>query len=291
MRNAMTVDVEDYFQVAAFFGVVDRADWDSFPRRVEHNTHRLLDLFDEQGIRGTFFVLGWVAERCISLVREIAGRGHEVACHGYSHQLIYQQTRESFLQETVRAKGCLEGQVQRPVLGYRAASYSITEASLWALDILVELGFAYDSSIVPVHHDRYGLPGSPRWPYRLVVPSGGTIVEFPPTTARLFGVHLPVGGGGYFRLYPYQFSRRALRHINVIEQQPFVFYVHPWEVDPGQPRIRASRLSVFRHYTNLNRCETRLRRLLQEFEFAPVPQVIEQIDVPELSISAALSRA
>ena len=172
MRNALTVDVEDYFHVAAFARRIDPATWDRFPLRVERNTHRLLDLFAEQSVHATFFVLGWVAERCPGLVRAIAECGHEVACHGYSHQLIYGQTPAVFREETVRAKACLEDQAQRPVLGYRAASYSITKRSLWALDILAELGFAYDSSIFPVHHDRYGIPGSPRWPYRLDTPVG-----------------------------------------------------------------------------------------------------------------------
>ena len=167
MRNALTVDVEDYFHVAAFARQIDPATWDSFSLRVEYNTQRLLDLFAEREVRATFFVLGWVAEHCPGLVRAIAEQGHEVACHGYSHQLIYEQTPAVFREETIRAKVCLEDHAQRPVLGYRAASYSITKRSLWALDILAELGFAYDSSIFPVHHDRYGIPGSPRWPYRI----------------------------------------------------------------------------------------------------------------------------
>jgi len=200
IRNALTVDVEDYFQVAAFNRQIDPSTWDRFPLRVERNTYRLLDLLDERGVRATFFVLGWVAERCPSLACAIVERGHEVACHGYSHQLIYEQTSAAFREETVRAKACLENQVQKPILGYRAASYSITKRSLWALDILADLGFAYDSSIFPIRHDRYGIPGSPRWPYRLDIPSGGSLIEFPPSTLEVGGHRLPVAGGGYFRI-------------------------------------------------------------------------------------------
>ncbi len=291
MRNALTVDVEDYFHVAAFAQQIDPATWDRFPLRVEWNTHRLLDLFAEQDVHATFFVLGWVAERCPGLVRVIAERGHEVACHGYSHQLIYGQTPALFRAETIRAKACLEDQAQRPVLGYRAASYSITRRSLWALDILAELGFAYDSSIFPVHHDRYGIPGSPRWPYRLDTLSGGSIIEFPPSTLAVGGHRLPVAGGGYFRIYPYPLTRLALSRINRTEGRPFIFYLHPWEIDPEQPRIRAGWLSTFRHYTNLNRCEGRLRRLLRDFQFAPAGDVLEGLTVPAVTANTAFVTA
>ena len=280
MRNALTVDVEDYFQVAAFARQIDPATWDQIPLRVERNTQRLLDLFAEQGVQATFFVLGWVAERCPGLVRTIADCGHEVACHGYSHQLIYGQTPAVFREETMRAKACLEDQAQCPVLGYRAASYSITRRSLWALDALAELSFAYDSSIFPIRHDRYGIPGSPRWPYRLTTPNGGSVIEFPPSTFSLLGYRLPVAGGGYFRLYPYPFTRFALARLNHAEGQPFIFYLHPWEIDPEQPHIRAGWLSTFRHYTNLSRCEARLRRLLRDFRFTTVREVLETISVP-----------
>jgi polysaccharide deacetylase family protein (PEP-CTERM system associated) len=280
MRNALTVDVEDYFQVDAFARQIDPATWDRIPLRVERNTQRLLDLFAEKGVQATFFVLGWVAERCPGLVRTIAERGHEVACHGYSHQLIYGQTPAVFRDETMRAKACLEDQAQRPVLGYRAASYSITQRSLWALDVLAELDFAYDSSIFPIRHDRYGIPGSPRWPYRLTTPNGGSLLEFPPSTFSLLGYRLPVAGGGYFRLYPYELTRFALARLNWVEGQPFIFYLHPWEIDPEQPRIRAGWLSTFRHYTNLHRCEARLRQLLRDFRFTTVREVLEAISAP-----------
>jgi polysaccharide deacetylase family protein (PEP-CTERM system associated) len=274
--NAMTVDVEDYFHVAAFAPHIARSSWHGFALRVERNTARLLDLFAAQNVRGTFFVLGWVAERCPALVREIASRGHEIACHGYSHELIYRQSSAVFREETKRAKACLEDQTQRPVLGYRAASYSIVQHSLWAVDILVQLGFVYDSSIVPVRHDRYGIPGSPRWPYRLETPgSGGSILEFPPATTTVLGACVPVGGGGYFRIFPYWFTRLALSQINEHYHQPFAFYLHPWEIDPEQPRIRAGLISSFRHYFNLTRCEQRLRQLLATFRFAPARDVLQ----------------
>lgn len=283
MQNALTVDVEDYFHVAAFARQIDPATWDRFPLRVERNTHRLLELFAGRGVRATFFVLGWVAERCPNLVRAIAEQGHEIACHGYSHQLIYDQTREDFRAETARSKDCLEDQAQRPVLGYRAASYSITKRSLWALDILAELGFGYDSSIFPVHHDRYGIPGSPRWPYKLEMPGGASLIEFPPSTAVVGRHPLPVAGGGYFRIYPYWLTRLGLNRINRAENRPFIFYLHPWEIDPQQPRVRAGWLSTFRHYTNLNRCEQRLKQLLRDFRFAPVKEVLAGATIPTVS--------
>ncbi len=275
MHNAMTVDVEDYFHVAAFSRQIDPVNWDRFIPRVEHNTYQLLDLFDEQDIRATFFVLGWVAERFPALVRAIASCGHEVACHGYSHQLVYKQTPALFHEETLRAKKCLEDQVQQPILGYRAASYSITKRSLWAINILTELEFYYDSSIFPVHHDRYGIPGSPRWPYRLVAKNGCSIIEFPLSTISIFGHHLPMAGGGYFRIYPYIVTRIGLSYINHSECRPFIFYLHPWEIDPDQPRIKAGWLSTFRHYTNLTRCKDRLSRLLTEFDFVPIKEVLK----------------
>ena len=274
-RNALTVDVEDYFQVSAFDGVVARDTWHERPSRVEANTRRLLDLFDNAGARATFFVLGWIAERFPGLVPEIAGRGHEIACHGYGHRLVYTQTPAEFRGETDRAKRVLEDQAGVSVAGYRAASYSITHASLWALDVLVDLGFRYDSSIFPVRHDRYGIPGSPRWPHQRRTPRGRALLEFPLTTWRIGGVDVPVAGGGYFRIYPYALTRHALRHVNRVDGQPFVFYLHPWEIDPGQPRIAASWRSRFRHYTGLARCEPRLRRLLDEFEFTTVADCLE----------------
>lgn len=276
--NVMTVDVEDYFHVSAFESNIDRSQWANLPCRVEANTHRLLDMMDEKNIRATYFVLGWVAERYPALVREIAARGHEVACHGYSHKLIFNQSQEEFRQETARAKALLEDQVGSPMLGYRAASYSITRASLWALDVLVEQGFKYDSSIFPVRHDRYGIPDADPLPHVARAPSGGSIVEFPLSSLPLMGYRLPVAGGGYFRIYPFWFTRAALARVRSVTQAPFVFYLHPWEVDPEQPRVPgASLLSRFRHYHNLGQCEARLRGLIDRFPFAPMGEVLQSM--------------
>ena len=271
--NALTVDVEDYFHVSAFSDSIERQDWSCHPMRVEENTDRLLDLFDQYNVKATFFVLGWVAEQVPQLVRRIAGSGHEVACHGFSHQLVYEQSPEQFHGETVRSKQLLEDIIQDRVRGYRAASYSITNRSLWALDIIAEAGFDYDSSIFPVRHDRYGIPDAKDIPHRLQTPKGHVITEFPLSTARLFSLRIPVAGGGYFRLYPYALTRAGLAQINR-RQQPFIFYLHPWEIDPGQPRIDAGWLSRFRHYNNLEKCEPRLHRLLQDFSFGTVWEVV-----------------
>ena len=278
IRHALTVDVEDYFHVSGFSGCIDRSDWDSYPLRVEGNTGRLLDLFDRKRVKATFFVLGWVAERLPDLVREIAGRGHEVACHGYSHQLIYRQSPEVFREETFHSKELLEDIIQSPVRGYRAASYSITEQSRWALDVIAEAGFVYDSSVFPVRHDRYGIPGSPEHPYELESPAGHKLVEFPLSTASLLGYRLPVAGGGYFRLYPYMVTRRGLMQINS-NNRPFIFYLHPWEIDPGQPRIQANWMSRFRHYNNLEKCEARLERLINDFRFGTAWEVLADLEM------------
>jgi len=282
ITNALTVDVEDYFQVSAFAKNVKTSEWDQYESRVVANTRRILNLFDHHGYKATFFTLGWVAERHPELVREIYEQGHEIACHGYSHQLIYNQSPELFRNETMKAKAILEDIIQTPVKGYRAASYSITQKSLWALDILAESGFRYDSSIFPVHHDRYGIPGAEEMPHVLKTPSGQNLVEFPITTKSYLGYRLPVGGGGYFRLYPYSFTRMALSSINKALAQPFIFYLHPWEVDPEQPRINTSLLSRFRHYNNLAVCESRLKKLLTDFQFSTVVDVLSNIGFKDL---------
>ena len=274
MRNALTVDVEDWYHVSAFADQIAPADWDTFAPRVVDNTRRLLDLFGRHDTHATFFVLGWVAERQPALIREIAAAGHEVACHGWSHQLVYGQHQQVFRDETLRSKALLEDILGAPVAGYRAASYSITNASLWALDVLVEAGFEYDSSIFPVRHDRYGIPDGERWPHVIRTPSGAGLVEFPLSTARWAGVRLPVAGGGYFRIYPYALTRAGLGSINRAGQ-PFIFYLHPWEVDPGQPRMHdASWKSRFRHYTGLERCQGRLEQLLGDFEMTTCRDVL-----------------
>ena len=277
--NALTVDVEDYFHVSALAPSIERSSWTSRESRVVGNTKRLLELFDQFGAKGTFFVLGWVAERYPQLVTDIARRGHEVACHGLSHRLVYEQSPEEFREETQHAKKVLEDITGAAVLGYRAASYSIVRESLWALDILVELGFAYDSSIFPVRHDRYGIPSAERMPHRMSTPGDASIVEWPLATAQVFGCTLPVAGGGYFRLLPYWLTRWGLASINRHESQPFIFYLHPWEIDPGQPRVAASLLSRFRHYTNLDKCEARLQRLLGDFRFGTVRDSLAKLDL------------
>lgn len=266
-QHAFTVDVEDYFQVDAFADVVPGSRWTEYPSRVTRNTELLLDLLDQHQTRGTFFVLGWIAQRHPELVRAIAARGHEVASHGMSHQRVMTQTPEVFRRETRDSKHLLEDQVQAPVVGYRAATYSIVRESLWALDVLWEEGFAYDSSIFPVRHDRYGIPDAATVPHRIGTPQGREIAEFPLTAVRVLGANVPVSGGGYFRLFPYAFTRWALRRV-CDEGRPVVFYLHPWEVDPEQPRVTGARLrSRLRHYLNLGRTEGRLARLLQDFRF------------------------
>lgn len=272
--NAMTVDVEDYFHVSALAEVIGRKDWDRMEYRAERSTDRLLEIFERREVRATFFVLGWVAERSPNLVRRISEAGHEVACHGLTHELVYRQTPEVFRDETARSKAMLEDAIGRPVLGYRAASYSITAESFWAIDILCELGFRYDSSIFPIAHDRYGIPGASRVPGPLRGSAGRTIIEFPLSTKKLMGLTVPVAGGGYFRLLPYWFTRWALGSINRQDDLPFIFYLHPWEIDPDQPRFKASRLSRFRHYTNLDICEARLARLMEDFRFTTVREVL-----------------
>ena len=288
--NAMTVDVEDYFHVSALAEVIRRDQWDDMEYRAEQSTNRLLDLFGKNGVRATFFVLGWVAKRSPELIKRIHAAGHEVACHGMTHELVYRQTPEVFRQETRDSKALLEDLIGAPVLGYRAASYSITARSLWAIDILCELGFRYDSSIFPIAHDRYGIPGASTQPGLMHAKNGASIVEFPLSTAEVLGRRVPVAGGGYFRLLPYWFTRWGLRSINERQQQPFIFYLHPWEIDADQPRFNASLLSKFRHYTNLHVCEARLARLIGEFRFTTVKEVLRsQLEAAQVGRLATAS--
>jgi polysaccharide deacetylase family protein (PEP-CTERM system associated) len=277
MRNALTIDVEDYYQVSAFESLVPFNNWEQYESRVERNTSRLLDLFDAQAIHATFFVLGWVAERHPDLVLAIHERGHEVASHGYAHQRVYTQAPEQFRIETQRSKRILEDIVGQPVLGYRAASYSITAKSLWALDILQELGFVYDSSIFPVHHDKYGIPQAQRFCHVLTENKENSLVEFPLSTVQCMGTNIPIAGGGYFRLFPYSFTRWGLRRVNQKERHPVVVYLHPWEIDPDQPRLPARGLSRWRHYINLARTEKRLAHLLRDFQWGTMAEVLQQL--------------
>jgi polysaccharide deacetylase family protein (PEP-CTERM system associated) len=273
--NAMSVDVEDYFQVSAFDDVVPRAAWPSMESRVVANTERLLAIFAEFGVRGTFFVLAWVAEQQPSLVRALAAAGHEIASHGYGHRLVYEQSPAEFREDVRRAKHILEDTSGQRVRGYRAPSYSVVERSLWALDVLGEEGYDYDASIFPIRHDRYGIPGAPRHPH--LVDGANRFVEIPPSTVRLGGINLPVAGGGYFRLLPYWWTRWGLTRVNRAEHRPAVFYLHPWEIDPDQPRLAGSRLSRFRHYRNLHLTESRLRRLMGDFAFDTVGRLADAV--------------
>ncbi len=340
MINILTIDLEDYFQVHAFSRVIRYENWDKFECRIGRNTDRLLEILNEvadnskftiqnsksnhsithspnnsftQKVQGTFFVLGWIAERYPDLVRRIQKEGHEIACHGYAHRLVYAQSRDEFREDIKRAKSILEDITGSEVVGYRAPSYSITNKSKWALEVLVEEGFKYDSSIFPIRHDFYGLPEAPRFPFvvslngndncefsvlnfelgtaspqhRNAAPLNNSLpyprinssglIEFPLSTVKLFGGNFPVSGGGYFRLFPYSLIRRGLRSINEKERKPFIFYMHPWEIDPDQPRVNGvSPRSKFRHYVNLNKTESRLKRLLSDFQFSPVRQLLIQ---------------
>ena len=269
--NALTVDVEDYFQVAAFEANIRRDDWDRMPCRVEANTNRVLDLFEARGVKGTFFVLGWIAERYPRLVRRIVADGHELASHGYDHTRLHHFDRGQLREDLLRTRGLLEQVGATAVIGYRAPSYSIGARNLWALDVVQETGHVYSSSIYPIRHDLYGMPDAPRFPFRL---RPDAILEIPVTTVRLAERNLPCGGGGYFRLLPYPLYRWAMRRVNDSDGQPGMFYFHPWEVDPDQPRIPGASLrSRFRHYVNLHAMEGRLKRLLGDFRWGRMDEV------------------
>jgi polysaccharide deacetylase family protein (PEP-CTERM system associated) len=270
----MTIDVEDYYQVTAFENHVPRHSWDSFESRVVTNTHRILQLLEDQGIRATFFILGWVARRYPELVRDIFRGGHEIGSHSYWHRLVYHLTPDEFRQDLQLSRDVLQDIIGEQVTSYRAPSFSITGKSLWALDILAEEGFQTDSSIFPIHHDRYGIPGAKPQMHRISTASG-QLCEFPPSVVRIAGQNIPVSGGGYFRLCPLSWTLRWLRQINDRIQQPFLFYVHPWELDPEQPRVSiGSWTSRFRHYVNLSSTESKLDCLMRQFRFAPLNEVI-----------------
>jgi len=356
MLNILTIDLEDYFQVHAFSDVIKFEDWGDYESRIERNTDRILEILSEAGhnsnfktqnskldhsityslnnlftqkAQATFFVLGWNAERYPGLVQRIQKEGHEIACHGYAHKLIYTQSKEEFRQDIRRAKAVLEDMTGKEVIGYRAPSYSITSKSQWAFEVLLEEGFKYDSSIFPIHHDFYGLPTAPRFPFVIslngdnkfefsflnvelnptqnstlithnsqlktqnsafkpqssVLKKDSTlntqnskfIIEFPISTVKLLGQNVPVSGGGYFRLFPYPLVKAALKSINEEENKPFIFYLHPWELDFEQPRIKEVRLrSRFRHYVNLDRTEIKFRKLLGDFQFSTIQQILIQ---------------
>jgi polysaccharide deacetylase family protein (PEP-CTERM system associated) len=272
ITNCLTVDVEDYFHPNAMDAAVRPDEWSSLPQRVERNTYRVLDLLDRHDAKATFFVLGWVAERQPRLVREITARGHELACHGHRHRLAYELGPREFRRDVERARALLQDVSGEPVEGFRAASYSILASTMWAIDILIELGFAYDSSIFPVHHDLYGIPSFDRFRVRLDRPAG-SIVEIPPSTLRIAGANLPIAGGGYLRIAPFSWTRWAIRRLNRIDGEPAIVYIHPWELDADQPRLAARYRTRLRQYSRLAGMERKLQRLLAEFDFAPLRAV------------------
>jgi len=274
--HALTIDVEDYFHVSAFEREIDRRDWPSFECRVEQNTRRLLDLFALHRVHGTFFVLGWVAERYPQLIADIHTAGHEIASHGFWHRLVYTQSPAEFREDIRMSKQCLEDIAGTPVTAYRAPSFSITKSSRWSLEILAEEGFSIDSSIFPIYHDRYGMPGARREPHPLATPSG-TLWEFPPSVCRFAGKNIPIAGGGYFRLFPSTLMRRFWNIAQRQTSAPLMFYLHPWEIDPKQPRLRKGSLATrFRHYLNLGSTYTKLSKMLSHFRFAPIRDVAAQ---------------
>jgi len=309
MLNALTIDLEDYFQVNAFSKIIPFQDWGNYECRIERNTHRLLEILSDSGknpqseicnrILATFFILGWIAERYPGLIREIKRQGHEIASHGYDHQMISSVSPKQFREDVHRSKCILEDLTGAIVLGYRAPTFSITYRELWAIEILVKAGYRYDCSIFPVRHDTYGFPDAPRFPFRIslkgdgkvefspiyfmpgiiagtsfargLTPGALSLIEFPPSTIRLYGMNFPISGGGYFRLLPYPLIKRGLQRINRKENQPFIFYIHPWEIDPEQPRIRGARIKAkFRHYINLDKNEEKFVKLLTDFKFSSI---------------------
>ena len=272
IRNAMTIDVEDYFQVSAFASHISRDSWSSLPCRVEANIDRILALLDAAGIKATFFTLGWIAERNPAMVRRIVEHGHELASHGYAHQRASDQSAEEFSDDVGRSKALLEDIGGQQVLGYRAPSFSIGSGNLWALDVLKQAGYRYSSSIYPVRHDHYGMPDAPRFAF---YPNGEDgLLELPITTVRLMQRNLPAGGGGYFRFFPYAMSRWLMQRVNDSDRQSAIFYFHPWEVDPDQPRQENISLKTrFRHYVNLGRMETRLKALTRDFQWGRMDHI------------------
>jgi polysaccharide deacetylase family protein (PEP-CTERM system associated) len=274
IRNAMTVDVEDYFQVQAMAGTVARKDWPALPARVEQNTNRVLDLFAERAVKATFFMLGWVAERHPRLVRRIVDEGHELASHGWAHFRVDESPPDAFRADIRRTKQALEQLGGNAVRGYRAASFSIGRSSQWAFAVLEEEGYAYSSSVYPVRHDLYGMPEAPRFPFRPI--AGHAFREFPITSVRRLGRNWPCGGGGWFRLLPYAVSAAAIRTVHGSDRRACLFYFHPWEIGPGQPIQSGLTLkSRFRHYTNLTRMEAKLRRLLDDFAWDRMDRVLD----------------
>lgn len=289
--HILSVDVEDYFHVEAFAGTVSRSSWEQYPCRVVDNCLRLLEIFDRYKVKATFFVLGWVADRFPAIVRKISDCGHELACHSFWHRKVDSLTPGQFRADTREACDAIEQAASVRVSGYRAPTWSITSRSLWALDILGEEGFDYDSSIYPIHHDLYGIPGAKRYAYAHICENGQSLLEFPPATVRIAGMNFPAAGGGYLRIFPLTYTCWAFKQFEDVGR-PTVLYLHPWEIDPEQPRIPGPLRSRFRHYTNLHRTQDRLEQLLQRYSFAPfrdhVPQ--DQTGLAKLSSASGASR-
>lgn len=278
VKNVLTFDVEEYFHVSAFATVTPEPVWGRCESRVGPAVERILDLLDAHGVRATFFVLGWVAARQPALVRRIAARGHELASHSFAHRLVYEQSRDQFREDVRRARHAVEDAVGIRVLGYRAPSFSVVQRTLWALDILAEEGFAYDSSIFPIRHDRYGIPSAPRAPHRRRTSDGGGIWELPPATARFLGATVPVAGGGYLRHFPPALLHWGIRRMNAVDRLPAVLYLHPWELDADQPRQPVGPLTAWRHYAKLDQTEARLESLLRALEFRTAGDLVAALD-------------
>ncbi|MBT2186937.1 XrtA system polysaccharide deacetylase [Sphingobium nicotianae] len=274
MLNGLSVDIEDWFQVGAFERVIDRADWDGCESRVERNTQAVMDMFAQAGVVGTFFTLGWVAERFPQLIRRIVEGGHELASHGYDHQRVFAMTPEQYRADLAKARDLLEQAGGIRVTGYRAPSFSIDQRTPWAHHMLAEAGYTYSSSVAPIVHDHYGWPQAPRFAFLPV--AGSDLVELPVTTARLGSRIVAAGGGGFFRLLPYRFSHWAMTQVTQQDQRPAILYFHPWEIDPGQPRVAKAPLrSKVRHYTNLGAMQGKLERLLGDFRWARIDSLVE----------------
>ena len=272
MINAISVDVEDYFQVSAFEKYIKREDWGNIPSRVEQNTIRILELFNEYNVKGTFFILGWIAQRNHNLIRRIVDNGHEIACHGFSHIRVNQQKPKDFKEDVYRSKSIIEDICGVELKGYRAASYSIDSSNLWALEILDDLGFLYSSSIYPIKHDIYGMPEAPRFVYKPT--NTNYLIEIPISTVEIFNKRIPCGGGGFFRLYPYKVTNWAINRVNKIDAQSCIFYFHPWEIDRDQPRQKGLDFKTqFRHYINISYMENKLMKLMKDFKWTTIEDV------------------
>jgi polysaccharide deacetylase family protein (PEP-CTERM system associated) len=275
LLNILTVDVEDYYHVSAFEPYIHRAEWAYLPSRVEANIMKILDILENHKTKATFFVLGYIAEKIPALIKEIYNSGHEIACHGYAHKLAYTMTPKEFRADVRRARSIIEDSIGTGISGFRATSFSFIKSNLWCLDILIEEGFLYDSSIFPIYHDRYGIPNWQRFPH-MILRNSGCIYELPPSTIRIFNNNIPIGGGAYLRLFPLSFICKGIRRINNTESKSAIIYIHPWEIDTGQPRIKVKRLTALRHYAGIRKFEAKIQKIIKEFEFRTAIEVINK---------------